>query len=147
MPFYEIIYETGSKSVAEYESDDEAFRAIKEHHERAKKGEPGRGMSTPRHDLEPGAAQVMDYPAERVSKVLVYDVHPASLNEDQTMSADVAKKELEGVIKGATKNSVVNLMEVSGAIRDLSYPLVADVGTQDSMYKMEAARELEWDAK
>jgi hypothetical protein len=141
MPFYEIIYETGNKSVAFAESDEEMLQGAQNHHERALKGEPGRGASTPRHDLGDGAPQVQDYPAERIVKILRYDKHPGDLNEDMTMSADVLKKELEGELKG---KDVVNLHEVAAAIRELANPHDADgAGKQESQYKMKEDKELE----
>jgi hypothetical protein len=145
LPFYEIIYETGNKSVAEYADDEEAISATQAHHERAIKGLPGRGKSTPRADLGDGAPQVMDYPAERISKVLRYEKHPASLNEDMTMSADVARSEFENMI-GDSK--VVNLMELSGKLRDLANPLTvaAQNGEHDrhaSQFKMKEDGEVE----
>lgn len=136
MPFYEMIFETGSKSVIEAESDEAALSAAKAHHERAIKGEPGRGSSTERADLAPDDQRfVADYPAERVVKLIKYDQHPASLFEDQTMSADVAKSELNAILK--KMGSVVNLMELAAEVRELANPLVNDAGKQDSMYKME----------
>lgn len=61
MPFYEVIYETGAYSVAEYADEKEALGALKSHHTRATNGEVG---GPPGH------------PAERIVKVFVYDQHP-----------------------------------------------------------------------
>lgn len=136
MPYYETIFETGSKSIAFYENDEEAMTAAKAHHERAKTGEPGRGASTPRTDLGADPQQhVADYPAERVVKLLKYDEHPADLMADQTMSADVAKSEINDALKKSTENGVVNLMQLAAEIRELANPVVADPGRHDSMYK------------
>lgn len=137
MPFYEFIFETGSKSVAEFDDDETAKAAAVAHHERAIKGEPGRGASAARNDLgnEP-QRHVADYPAERVVELLKYDVHPADLMADQTMSADVAKSELNDALKATTHDGVVNLMELAAAVREMANPLVTDPGRHDSMYKM-----------
>lgn len=141
MPFYEVITEPGNRSVMFAESDEEALSGLENHHERAIKGEPGRGKSTPRTDLEPGAPQVMDYPAERVKRVLVYDRHPADYNEDMTMSSEVLKKELDGLLKG---EKVVNVMEFAAKIRDLTNPIFNEdeIGRHDSQYRMKESKEL-----
>lgn len=143
MPFYEIVYETGSKSVIQADDDKQAMSGIKAHHQRAIAGEPGRGQSTTRSDLEGNAPQVLDYPAERVVKVFKYDTHPADLTADQTMSKDVVKSELDALLK--SKSDVVNLMELAADIRDLANPIIADAGRHESMYKMEASSELPLD--
>lgn len=141
MQYYEVITEPGSRSVMSAESDEEALSALKNHHERAMKGEAGRGKSTPRSDLGDNAPQVMDYPAERITRVLVYDRHPADYNEDMTMSAEVLKKELDGLLKG---EKVVNVMEFAAKVRDLTNPLYNydEIGRHDSQYKMEEVKEL-----
>lgn len=141
MPFYETIFETGSKSVAFYDDDEEALAAAQAHHERAKKGEPGRGKSTPRNDLDSDSQQhVTDYPAERIVKLLKYDKHPVDLTEDQTMSSDVARKEVDAMLKD--KAGVVNIMELAAQVRDLASPLVDTPGVHESMYKMKEAEVL-----
>lgn len=61
MPTYEVIYETGNHSLADYTNDVEALSTLKAHHDRATKGEEG-GPS--------------EHKAERIVKVLVYDSHP-----------------------------------------------------------------------
>lgn len=135
MPFYETIFETGQNSIAFYEDDNEALRAAKAHHERAKKGEPGRGKSTPRNDLGDDVQQhVADYPAERIVELLKYDVHPADLMADQTLSSDVARKEVDAILKD--KTGVVNLMELAAEIRELANPIIDKESRQESMYKM-----------
>lgn len=141
MPFYEIITEPGNRSVMFAEDDEEALRGLQNQHERALKGEPGRGKSTPRNDLGDNAPQVMDYPAERIKKVLVYDRHPVDLNEEMTMSAEVLKKEVDDLLKG---EKVVNVMEFAAKIRDLTNPVfnLEDIGRHDSQFKMKESREL-----
>lgn len=141
MPFYEVVTEPGNRSVMSAESDEEALGALKNQHERALKGESGRGKSTPRHDLEPDAPQVMDYPAERVKRVFVYEKHPADYNEDMTMSSEVLRKELDSLLKG---EKVVNVMEFAAKIRDLVNPIhnEEDIGRHDSQYRMKEDKEL-----
>jgi hypothetical protein len=51
MPFYEVIFETGNHSLAQYENDEEAQSALKAHHERATQGRLGTPQSQPRNDL------------------------------------------------------------------------------------------------
>ena len=122
--FVEIIYETGTKSVAQYKDEDEMMSALKAHHDRAKKGE--RGLSS-----EPNS-----HPAERIAKVLVYNKHPSELNPEQTMSADVMSKELTNIVKNVTDAGAVALPDVVAAVRELSNPVVEDAGPQESMFKM-----------
>lgn len=144
MPFYEIIYETGNRSVIQADDDEQALSGIKAHHQRAIKGETGRGVSTARTDLQPGEAgynpTTMDYPAERVSRVLVYDDHPGDFGQDQTVSKDEFMEQLNAFV---ADKDVINVMEFSAFARDLSDPHVLPEGKQDSQYKMEQERELD----
>lgn len=128
MPFYEVIYETGSKSVAEYKDDETAISAVKAQHEKATTGQPGGPTG---------------HPAERVVRVLAYDTHPGDLGEGMTMSKDVAKKELDAIMKD--QGEVVNVMDLAARVRDLANPHVLDAGVHDSQYKMDEARELKLD--
>lgn len=136
MPFAEIIYETGSKSVAYYEDDKEMMEGLTAHHDRAKNGEPGREGENA-------------HPAERIKEVQIYNKHPQDLNEDQTMSADVMKKELDEAIKRLSEAGSVSITEVAAAVRDLSSPVVPLEGSKphDSMFKMKADKVLTegWD--
>jgi len=144
LPFYETIFETGSKSVAFYDDDEEALSAAKAHHERAVKGEPGRGQSTERNDLGADAQMhVTDYPAERIVKLLKYDKHPADMMEDMTMSSDVARKEIDNLLKD--KAGVVNVMELAAQVRELANPVVDNAGRHESMFKMKETDELTLD--
>lgn len=135
--FVEIIYETGAKSVAYYETDEEMMAALEAHHTRAKNGEPGREGDNA-------------HPAERIAKVEIYNKHPQDLNEDQTMSAEVMKKELERVVKELTDAGAVSIPEVAAAVRNLSSPqtiVTEDTKPHDSMFKMESEKTLTegWD--
>ncbi len=131
MPFYEILYETGASSVACYENDEEAERAIGEHHKRAVNGEPGGPIGAP---------------AERIKAVFVREEHPNDYNVEGTMSADVAKSEVDALIKagGASNKGVIPLDQLAVEVRNLAHPMV--VGKEnafDSNYKMKADRSLD----
>jgi len=125
MPFYEITYETGTMSVAEYADDAEAEGAIKAHNDRARNGEPGGPIGQP---------------AERIAKVRVYSGHP----NDYGMSAEVAKSELSSMIDALTdKDKVVDLTALAQQVRDLAHPMVPKESPFDSEYKMSEDRELD----
>lgn len=126
MPFYEVIYETGSHSIVSAESDEEALSGIKEHHKRAVEGRVGGPAGNP---------------AERVVRILKYDRHPADFGEEQTVSKEVLEKELKELLKQS--DDVVHVPEVAAALRDISNPLV-ESGPHDSNYKMQEAEELKW---
>lgn len=128
MPFYEVIYETGSKSVAEYPDDEAAIAAVTAQHQKATTGQPGGPTG---------------HPAERVVKVLAYDQHPGDYGQDMTMSKDVAKKALDEIMKG--QGEVVNVMDLAARVRELANPHADDVGVHDSQYKMKEERELALD--
>ncbi len=134
MPHYEIIYETGAHGVAFYENEAELKSALGAHYDRALNGQDG------------GPA---GQPAERISKVLEYDAHPATLNESQSLSADVVKKEVDSALKTATDtNGVVHVPDLAGAIRDLSNPIIDGNATSrhESMFKMKESKEVNSDA-
>ena len=127
--FYEITYETGRVSVASYEDDAEAQRALSEHHTRAVEGLSGGPLGQP---------------AERVAKVRVYDKHPDGWNVDQTMTTDVAKKELERLLdEGKDENGVINTSQLAIRVQDLAHPMVDERKSSfDSMFKMKEKKEL-----
>lgn len=135
MPFYEIAYETGRMSVANYADDDEAKRAIGEHNRRAVNGEAGGPIG---------------HPAERIAAVYVYeDRHPDEFNADQTMSADVFEKEVLALIKERKdKNGVVSIQDMALETRGLSHPMIADADKKapfESAYKLKEDRKLALD--
>lgn len=123
--FYEIIYEDGSNSVASYDSDEEALRAITEHHRRATEGE-----------LALASAPDQKRAAVRVVKVLVYEVHPNEYRPDNV----VDKKEVIELLQ-QDKDSLVNVADLAVAVRGLAHPMV-DSGPHESNYAMEEVREL-----
>lgn len=121
--YVEIIYETGAKSVAFYDTNEEMMEAVKAHHARAKSGEDG-GPS--------------GHPAERIVELQIYNTHPQDLNEDMTMSADVMNKELQAIVKNATEAGVVNIQEIAAGVRQLASPTVDEASRHDSQFKMKA---------
>ncbi len=130
MPFYEVAYETGRVSVAFYEDDDEAQRALGEQQARAVAGLPGGPIGQP---------------AERIAKVRVYKKHPNEYNPEQTMSADVASKEMAALAKAlADENGVVSVDQLALAVRELSHPMNNERAEGfGSIFKMKEDRELE----
>ncbi len=123
MPYYEIIYETGSHSLGNYKDDEEMFAAVKAHHARAIAGEVG-GPSGHR--------------AERIARVEKYSVHPGSVGEGSSLSADEAKAQLDEALKASTEGDVVDLAQLQMHVRDLGSPIDNEAGPQDSEYKLEA---------
>ena len=126
MPFYEIVFETGRSSVAQYDSDEEAFSAAGEQDKRAREGQQ---------------AGPQGGPAERVAKLYKYDRHPNDYNVEQTMSADVAKSEIDTLITALTDaNGVVAVDQLAAEVRGLSHPMVtAKESAHDSNFKMQEA--------
>lgn len=128
MPFFEVVFETGDKSVAFYESDDEARRALEAHHARAINGEAGGPTGRP---------------AERVKHVLKYDQHPADHNLTNTLSSDELKKALPDVIEKASMGGEVSIPMVAAGIRNLTDVHTAPDHRHDSQYKMKETGKLE----
>lgn len=126
--FAEIIYETGTKSVGEYDSEAELLVALKTHQLRAVGGQEG-GPSGHR--------------AERIKRVEIYDRHPSELNEVQVVGTDVARKQVEALLTELDAGGSISVVELAQRIRELPSPLVVDAGAHESMYKMPAVRVLE----
>ena len=134
MSYYEIIYEDGSYSVAQYDSDEEALSAAKAHHTRATEGGPAL-------ESAPDLGR-----AVRIVKVIKYENDPGSIHEDQTLSEDVAEKELETALANATKDGVTDLRVLAANIRDIANPLVQS-DPHESNYKADGEElELDWEA-
>ncbi len=147
MPFYETIFETGDHSIAFYEDDEEASRAMGAHHDRAINGESGKAHSTPRNDL-PSTVPDPDFPATRVTRALVYENHPADYGVGNEVEAKEAGAKLQAAVKELTNDSTINVHELANAVRELSSPLVVQRGNRhDSSYKMAEGRELELNFK
>jgi hypothetical protein len=128
MPFYEIAYETGRMSVANYADDDEARIALKNHHDRAVKGAVGGPIGQP---------------AERIANVFVYSHHPNAFNDVQTMSAEVLQKEVSALIKSlADDNGVVQIDVLAVEVRGLSHPMKPRKEAFDSLFKAKETKKL-----
>lgn len=125
MAYYEIVYESGEVSVASYESDEEASRAILEQHNRAKSG------------LKNGPQEA---PASRIVHVWVYPTHPGSLYEAGGMASDEVKSAVADLLKG---KDVVDPAALALQLQSITHPMIPDAGVHDTRFKMEADRELE----
>jgi len=115
----------------EVESEEEGKEGILAHHMKAINGEPGGPLGQP---------------AERVAAVYEYDEHPASLGEDQTMSADVAEKELADIVKKTkNKDGVVAIDQVIVGLRRAVHPMLeeSDIDGFDSRYKMKEKKKMD----
>jgi hypothetical protein len=123
MPFwYEIVYETGRVSVAEYGSDEEALAAAGEHDKRAREG---------------AQAGPQGGPAERVAKIYKYARHPNEYNPEQTVSAEVATKEIGSLVEALKdSNGVVSIDQLALEVRGLSHPMTEKEHAHDSQFKM-----------
>jgi hypothetical protein len=110
--------------------DEEAANAaLLEHHRRAVNGEAGGPVGAP---------------AERIKRVLVYKKHPDDFNSEQTMSADVAAKEVAALAKDmADENGVLNTQRLAMAVSGLSHPMVESRSSFDSQFKMKEDSELD----
>jgi hypothetical protein len=138
--FYELVFETGAKSVAYYDSEEEMQSAVTAHHLRAINGEPAMPLdrSAERMDLDPSEKQPLgEVPAERIKRVFAYEDHPADLYEDQGLSTDVVEKELQAALKSVDEKGVTYVPDLAGKVRELTSPLVADAGRHASQYKAE----------
>lgn len=113
MPFYEIAYEDGSRSVAMYEDEAEAKSALTEANDRAKNGQ---GSLLNASSDEPFRA------ASRVRAVFVYDEHPDDYNMEQTATP----KDIKAAVEKAAIGDMVSVHEVAAAVRDLSSPLIPE---------------------
>jgi len=135
LPYYEIIYETGTKSVAFYGSDAEAQTALKEHNDRALRGEPG----TPAASVEKPEVgmTVTTWPAERIKKVLVYKEHPGNYMLDGVASTEDVKKAFDEAVEANQMEGLVHVPKLVQALLLYTDAAVPDAGTHDSMYKMQ----------
>ena len=129
MPVYEIIWESGEHSLANYEDDDEMTRAVIAQHDRAKNGELG------------GPA---GGPASRAAKVFKYKSDPAEISD--SLSADEVKAQLsEAVDTLADENGVTYLPDLVGIVANIRSATVQS-GPHDSNYKMDSDKEFGIDA-
>lgn len=123
--YYEIIYENGEVSVANYDSDEDALAAVTEQHDRAKAG----GLNGPQGG-----------PASRIVKVLVYSSHPGDYGTEGGMAADEVKSSVTALLKGV---DVVDVQQLAMNVSALNHPMVTPETPHDSRFKMQEDRELE----
>lgn len=130
MAFYEIIYENGEVSVANYDTDEQALAAVTEQHNRAKAG----GKNGPQ-----------EAPASRITRVLVYANHPGDYGTGGGMSVDEVKADVSALLKGV---DAVDVQQLGQAVSALNHPMVTPETPHDSRFKMDSDRELEasWDS-
>jgi hypothetical protein len=147
MPYAEVIYETGAKSVVQYDSIDDLKGGLKEHHQRAIEGRPGASQQqTARTDVDPNDFAVMPSvetmmarPAERVHKVLLYDQHPGDIQPK--VQADTLNSLIDGMKKD---DGSVDQNQLIAAIRDEASPVLpVEAGRLESIYKAEPTEELD----
>jgi len=125
---YEVIWEDGSHSLANYEDDEVMKATVLGHHNRAKDGEAG------------GPA---GQPAGRIVKVLKYDSDPADSMD--ALSVDEAKAALSDAIDAAAdENGVLDLAVLPNLVSALRTSQVSS-GPHESNYKMEAVEEFSID--
>jgi len=148
MPFYEIVYETGRHSVANYKDDAEAAQALSTHHSRAVSGTTSTPTSTPRTDLDPNdpslpSAQA-EWPAERISAVFKYDNHPADYLAGQEISAADLTRSITSMVGALEQDGTVSVPQLAAQIRDLTNPTtLGQREPHDSNYRMEATGQLD----
>lgn len=140
MPFYEVTYETGRTSVACYEDDAEAESALKAHNDRAKSGQAGGPVAS--HPS--GVPGEPNWAAERIAAVRVYAKHPNEFNPEQTMSADVLKKEVDAALKEMSdENGVISIDQLALAVRGVSHPMQPRDEVHGSVFKMKEDKKLD----
>lgn len=125
--FCEVIFETGTHSIAEYADENEAREALEEQHRRAVAGQVGGPTG---------------HPAERIKKVLKYHRHPMEAADNQNVDADVLKEQVNAVIDAKALGGQVSVPEVAAAIRDVTSPLVMGNAPHESDFIMEEIGEL-----
>jgi hypothetical protein len=126
MPYYEIITEPGSSMVANYENDEEAIGAVKAHHARAVNGDVGGPTG---------------HPAERIVKVLKYEVHPGDYGSAGVIPVD----QLSAIATQHTKDGLLNVDTFSAALRNQVSPLRNDdnANRHDSRFVMPETESLD----
>lgn len=119
MPYYEIITEPGSSMIANYENDEEAIAAVSAHHKKAITGEVGGPTG---------------HPAERIVKVLKYEVHPGDYGKESLLPAD----QVAPLMESFTKDGLLNVDEFASALKNQVSPLVnnENANRHDSRFVM-----------
>jgi len=119
MPYAEVIFEPGSHSVIQYDNEEELDGFLKEHHRRALAGEDGGPTG---------------HPAERITKILLYDNHPA----DYPASVNAAS--LNDLVSGMAKENELDGNQLISAVRDEMSPIYPiSQGRHESIFKMDGA--------
>jgi len=122
--FYEIVYEDGTVSVADYPSDDAATAAVMEQHNRAKAG------------VKNGPQEAS---ATRVAKVFVYPTHPGDYGAGGGLAADEVLASVKDLLKG---RDAIDVQSLAVSVSALNHPMVNEAEAHESKFKMEADREL-----
>lgn len=123
--YYEVVYEDGSVSIADYASEADAVEAIEAQNERAKDGQPN----------GPQGGN-----ATRVAKVFKYDNHPGDYGTNDGLAVDEVKAAINDMLQGI---DVVNVQQLAQNISALNHPMKPDAGVHESKYKQEPVGELE----
>lgn len=113
----EIIFETGSKSVAGPCTEDELKDFLIEHTRRAVNGEEGGPTG---------------HPAERIKRVILYPDHPGNLHNSR-----VDANAINSLVSGMTdKDGTVDHEQLVRALRDEVSPVFpVNQGRHESLYK------------
>lgn len=119
--YYEIIYETGEHSVACYQDDEEAARALSEHHRRAMNGE--KFQTRDPQDTPAG-------PATRIKRVIKYSEHPVDLTESGVINTNTASS----LVSKLSQGDLVSVHELTAALRDEINSTISG-GPHSSNYK------------
>jgi len=124
MATYEIIWESGEHSLANYDNDEQMETAVLAQHNRAKNGEQG------------GPAGSM---AVRAVKVFKYDSDPGEISD--ALSADEVKAQLSAAVdEAADENGVIHLPVLHAIVANVRSSTVQS-GPHDSNYKMKESKE------
>lgn len=125
--YAEVIYETGSHAVLSYENIDDLKSGLLTQHQRAVKGEVGGPTG---------------HPAERVTKVLLYDEHPADYNASGTISA----KDLASLADSLSVGGQISANELTQRLAYMTSPVVLPAeGRHDSIFVAPSTDELALD--
>jgi len=125
MKHAEVIFEPGSKSVISYDNEEELKGFLAEHHNRAVSGEEGGPTG---------------HPAERITKVHLYDQHPANWGVGGKLDVN----RVNSLVQGMTQDGLVDPNQLIAALRDELSPVYpVDQGRHASIYKMQPAGDLD----
>lgn len=148
----EVIFETGAKSVVNYDTEDELRAFLQEHHRRATEGEPGSAQDYEvRSDLvkdDPDvvrrAAANANRPAERISKVLLYGKHPGEYAEHGVLFTSAVEQLVAGLADNSGDKPTINVWELIAALRrEITATRSGELAPHDSLYKMPHADEMD----